>query len=78
MILNITWQSAAIGDVLQIEGPDTIPEDWHLLDGSRQSSRDWPLFVKTMGIKGAYFVLPEPQRSLPGTRWVIRLGARCG
>jgi hypothetical protein len=69
-------QYADIGDVLQQGVDQPIPEGWHECDGSLLRSLEWRDFAKAMRITTPTFVLPKPERTLPGQIWIIKLGPK--
>lgn len=70
----VAFEYATIGTVLTDVETQPLAEGWRVLDGSQLISAEWPEFVRAMGIAGATFTLPAPERTRPGYRYLIKLG----
>lgn len=69
----VVLEAASLGDVQMYPDDRPVPDGWHITDGSRCRSRDWPTFARALGITTASFELPA-QAAPPGYVLIIKLG----
>lgn len=75
-LLTYSFGEASVGSVRQVQADVELPEEWHPCDGTTQNSRDYPEFVRAMGIKWPTFVIPASERVPAGRLFVIKLGKK--
>lgn len=67
------FQKYPLGHIFMITDEDPVPPGWHVLDGSKISSAEYPAYAQKLGASKREITLTEPRRVPEGMQFIIKI-----